>query len=144
MHCCLCRLLDKLLFKKGHIDFSVEVKPKEKQKMLQIACKTDQIAKVRIAPRTGAGKPAPVDGVPVWSVVSGNSTVVASADGLDAQLISVDDAPDGGVDVTVFKVTVDADLGAGVEELSDTVELSVTDAKAEALGLVMVELIAKP
>src|SRR5881296_3072465 len=45
--------------------------------MLELTCTNEQQIKVRLNPRTDAGKPAKLDGVPVWSVVSGPGTVVA-------------------------------------------------------------------
>lgn len=75
-----------------------------------------------------------IDGVPVWSVVSGKSTVTPDANGLTAYLISEDDAPDGGAD-TSFEVAADVDLGAGISHLVDQILLHVTEAAATSLGL---------
>lgn len=79
---------------------------------------------------TDSGKPAKVDGVPTWEVIAGNSTVIAAADGLSAQLISSDDPGD-----TQIMVRADANIGEGVEEISDVIELSVTGASAKNLGV---------
>lgn len=75
-------------------------------------------------------KPAKLDGPPRWEVVSGNATVSPADDGLSAELISSDDPGD-----TVFLVRADANLGEGVEELSDTITLHVEGESAKNLGL---------
>lgn len=104
---------------------------KEKQNMpLELKITNEQKIKVTLTPKTDTGKPAPVDGVPTWEVVSGNSTVVAAADGLSADLISADDPGD-----TQFLVKADANIGEGVEEISDIISLSVVGATAKNLGL---------
>jgi len=85
---------------------------------------------VTLTPKTDSGKPAKLDGVPVWSVISGTSTVVPAADGLSADLISSDEPG-----VTVFLVDADADLGEGVEDLQETIELTVAGENAKNLGI---------
>ena len=87
---------------------------------------------------TSTGKPAKVDGPPVWSVVSGDSTVVPSADGLSADLVSSDNAGD-----TIFLVDADADLGSGVEDLQDTITLTVKGANAKNLGISLSDPVPK-
>jgi len=143
---CFLEKLFKRKKKGNHFHFGIELKPKEAHSMLQVAGKTDQYLRVKIAPKTGAGHPAPVDGTPVWAIVSGNGSVQnVSADGLTAEIWSPDTVTDpSGADVTVASVTADADVGAGVQEISDTVEFTVTNAIAESLGLAMIELKAKP
>jgi hypothetical protein len=75
-------------------------------------------------------QPAPVDGVPVWSVVSGDSTVVPAADGLSAELVSGTAIAD-----TVFNVSADVDPGPGVQTIQDQITLTVTHPFATNLGL---------
>ena len=99
---------------------------------LTLSITTDEKIHVKLTPLTSTGKPATVDGAPVWSVVSGAGTVVPDTDGLGAFLVSTD-AVDG-VD-TVYMVSADADLGAGVTDLQDTVTLTTTNAQAASLGL---------
>lgn len=104
---------------------------KAKQNMpLEIKLTNEQKVSVTLSPRTDSGKPAKLDGSPSWAVVSGNSQVVVSEDGLSAVLISSDDPGD-----TVVLVKADADLGEGVEEISDTINLTVIGATAKNLGL---------
>ena len=109
--------------------------------MLNLSITTEQKVHVKLSPATAAGKPATVDGVPVWSVVSGAGTVVPDADGLGAFLVSTD-AVDG-VD-TVYMVDADADLGPGVTDLQDTITLTTTNAQAAALGLTADAPVPKP
>jgi len=98
--------------------------------MLEVSITNEQKVNVTLKPVTATGKPASVDGVPTWEVVTGNSTVQAAADGMSADLISADDPGD-----TDFLVKADADLGSGVTEISDIVRLSVAGAQAANLGL---------
>jgi hypothetical protein len=99
---------------------------------LSLTLDTTQKQHVKLNPTTSTGAPAAVDGAPVWSVVSGAGTVVADADGLGAFLLSTDTVD--GVD-TVFMVSADADLGAGVTDLQDTVTVTTVNAQAVALGI---------
>lgn len=99
---------------------------------LNLSITTEQKVHVKIAPLTAGGKPAAVDGIPVWSVVSGNGTVVPDGDGLGAFLLGPD-AVDG-ID-TVYMVDADADLGPGVTDLQDTVTLTTINAQAASLGI---------
>lgn len=94
----------------------------------------EQKVRVTLSPVTDTGKPAKLDGNPTWEVVSGNATVNAAEDGLSAELVSADDPGD-----TQFLVKADADLGEGVEEISDVVTLNVVGATAKNLGLTVGE-----
>src|SRR5262245_963856 len=127
------RKLDKIL--KGSVRFSFSVGPvtnkqKGKTPMLEITITNEQQVKVTLNPTTEAGHPASLDGPPAWSVISGDSTVTPSDDGLSADLISANDPGD-----TDFLVKADADLGSGVQEISDVVRLHVNGAQAANLGL---------
>lgn len=98
--------------------------------MLGIKISNEQKVTVTLTPVTDTGKPAKLDGAPVWSVISGDATVVPAADGLSASLVSSDTPGD-----TVFLVDADADIGSGVESLQETITLTVTGANAKNLGL---------
>lgn len=98
--------------------------------MLEISITNEQKVKVTLTPVTAAGRPAKLDGVPTWQVSSGDSTVVPSADGLSADLISSDIPGE-----TMFVVSADADLGQGVVNITDSVKLTVEGALATSLGL---------
>jgi hypothetical protein len=114
-------------------------KPKTKRMPLELKITNEQQIKVTLAPKTDTGKPAALDGKPTWEVVSGNSTVTVAEDGLSATLVSSDDPGD-----TQFLVKADADIGDGVEEISDTIKLSVLGATAKNLGLTAGAPEAKP
>ena len=90
----------------------------------------EQKINMTLAPMTAAGNPAVLDGVPSWNVVSGDALLEPAADGLSCYLIS------GSVGNSVITVTADADLGEGVREITDTIDLAVVSAEASSLGLV--------
>ena len=98
---------------------------------LAVSITNEQKVTVTLKPVTNAGKPAKLDGAPTWTVVSGDSTVTPSADGLSASLVSADNPGD-----TTYLVEADADLGEGVETIQDTITLTVIGANAANLGLV--------
>lgn len=106
--------------------------------MLELMLTNEQKIQVTLAPVTATGKPAPLDGTPEWSVISGNSTLEVASDGKSAFLVSADDPGD-----SQFLVKADADLGEGKEEISDTIKLSVAGARAANLGLVAGTPVAK-
>lgn len=100
---------------------------------VEVTITNEQKIKATLNPKTATGRPAQLEaGKTEWSVVSGDSTVSPSADGLSADLISSDTPGD-----TVYLVTADADLGEGVENISDTITLHVAGAKAQNLGLTL-------
>ena len=113
--------------------FTVGVPEKKKEKHMPLALKITNEQKINVAlnPVTATGKPAKLDGKPTWSVISGDSTIVVADDGLSADLVSSDSAGD-----TQYLVEADADLGEGVQTISDTIALRVDGAQAESLGLV--------
>ncbi len=99
--------------------------------MLDLTITNEQKISISVKPVTATGKPAALDGAPTWTVQSGDSAVSVAADGLSASLISADTPGD-----TTYLVEADADLGSGVETISDTITLHVLGANASNLGLV--------
>lgn len=98
---------------------------------LAIACTTDEQVPVTATPVTSTGNPALIDGALTVTVQSGSGTVVQDpATPLAFVARSGDTAGD-----TVYLVSADADLGAGVTAISDTVTLTVTSAAAASFGL---------
>ena len=96
-----------------------------------ITITNEQKVTVTLAPTTEAGNPATLDGAPVWTVLSGDATIEVAADGLSCTLIS------GEADVnSQIEVVADADLGDGVVNLTDVIDLAVVSAQASALGIV--------
>lgn len=111
------------------------VKPKTKQRRpMKIKITNEQEVTVTLSPRTQAGIPALLDGKPSWGVISGSSTVTPSEDGLSAVFRS-SDTPGN----TQVLVKADADLGEGVQEVSEIIDLEVSGALAESLGLTVSE-----
>ena len=94
-----------------------------------ITITNEQKVNVTLAPTTAAGNPGTLDGVPQWAVVTGDATIEPSADGLSCYLIS------GEPGLSQISVTADADLGEGVTNLTDTVDLAVIPATVSQLGL---------
>lgn len=124
----------------GRFDYKVGPCKTKKPKtcMLELSITNEQKIPVTLSPKTATGKPASVDGAPTWEVITGNSTVVPSPDGLSAELISSDDPGD-----TDVLIKADADLGAGVVEISDIIRLTVVGALAANLGLTAGTPVAK-
>ena len=100
--------------------------------MTEVTITNEQKVNLVLNPKTDAGKVVEVDGKPVWSVVSGESTLVVADDGLSADLVSSDTPGD-----TTFLIDADADLGEGVEDVQETVTLHVAGARAKNLGVVV-------
>lgn len=97
---------------------------------VEVSITNEQKIPVTLTPVTDTGKPAKLDGAPTWEVVSGSSTVVVADGGLSAELVSSDDPGD-----TEILIKADADLGAGVVEISDVIKLTVIGAIAKNLGV---------
>jgi hypothetical protein len=98
--------------------------------VLELTCTNEQKVPITVAPVTAAGTPASLDGAVSVSVQSGDGTVEM----IDDASFYVVSGPDPGD--TAYLVSGDADLGDGVETISDIVTLRVAGAKAESLGLV--------
>lgn len=140
----LCQFFGCKQDKKNRVAFGWIVgQPKLKKGIsmpLELTITNEQQVTVRLNPRTDAGKPAKLDGAPVWSVTGGPGTVVPAADGLSATLVSSDtDLGD-----TTYLVDGDADLGDGKEDVQDTILLHVIHANATNLGLVADQPVLKP
>jgi len=96
---------------------------------LQTACNTDQKVRITVSPTTSLGNPANLDGPVVAIAVSGDGT----AQMIDDRSFFVISGPTLGD--SQFLVEGDADLGAGVQTISDLVTLTVTGALAANFGL---------
>lgn len=101
---------------------------------MKITITNEQQVQVTLTPVTQGGQPAPLDGVPTWEVISGNSTINVAEDGKSATLISADDPGD-----TEILIKADADLGEGVVQVSDVIQLTVAGAQAASLGITVGE-----
>lgn len=107
--------------------------------MLEITIGVDEKVTVTLSPKDHAGNPTKVDGKPDWTIVSGGATFGAiSEDGLTAEIVSQDTLNDDpSLNDSQILVRADADLGAGVKQLSDSILLHVQAAQAENLGLAL-------
>jgi len=84
-----------------------------------------------IAPKSAAGNPAAVDGVPVWS--SSDETVLTltvAADGFSAEAVTT-----GKLGVAQVNVTADADLGDGTKTITGVLDVEVKASEAVALDI---------
>lgn len=98
---------------------------------LPITCTNEEQVVVNAKPQTSSGKPASIDGALVIAVLSGDGTFLQDpASPLSFKAVSGETASD-----TVYDVSGDADLGAGVVTIHDTVTLTVTSAVAANFGL---------
>lgn len=97
---------------------------------LNVTSSTDEKVHIKLTPKTAGGKPAKVDGIPVWTL-DGTGSIEVDADGLGAFLISADVAGS-----STWSVTADADLGEGIVNISETGEYVYSDAQASSLGIV--------
>lgn len=110
----------------------VETKVHQPNISMIIKLTNEQQVTVTLAPKTDAGRPAALDGAPTWEVVTGESTVVVAEGGLSALVVSSDNPGD-----TQILVKADADLGEGVVEISEILEVQVAGAQAANLGIVV-------
>jgi hypothetical protein len=91
----------------------------------------EQKVEAFLRPKTAAGNPAKVDGVPVWSSTdTAILTVAAATDGLSAIVTTV-----GQLGTAQVNVTADADLGDGVRSIAATQDFEVKAAEAVSVGI---------
>lgn len=129
----LCRWLRCSRPPRGRLQWAVgRAQPKgpAQARMLELKITTKEKISVTLHPVDQAGDDAKVDGKPAWTVANGDSKILVADDGLSAELISANTPGD-----TEYLVEADADLGAGVERISDRIKLTVEDPKAVSLGL---------
>jgi len=97
--------------------------------MLEVTCTNEQKIKITANPVTATGKLVALDGALSILVQSGDGNILMEGDNA-FWVISGDNPGD-----TTYLVSGDADLGDGVETISDIVILHVEGAKAVNLGL---------
>jgi hypothetical protein len=107
--------------------------PKEKGELNTMAfptMTTTQQFTASISPKDRKGKPAPVDGIPVWA--SSNEAVagvVPNPDGMSALIVAQ------GVGDYTISVAADADLGAGVTTITGQDTGAVSQGTATNVGI---------
>ena len=103
---------------------------------LELTLTNEEKIKVTASPVTTTGKPAAVDGVVDFTVSVGDCSI-ERIDALSVFIVS------GGPGDSTVVVSADADLGSGVQTISDALTIHVTGALAAALGLMADAPIAK-
>jgi hypothetical protein len=98
--------------------------------MVELNCTNEEKIKITVNPVTLAGKPVALDGPIAVTIQNGDGTITL-LDDKTFEVVSGDNPGD-----TAYLVSGDADLGEGVENISDVVLLHVAGAKASSLGLV--------
>lgn len=89
-----------------------------------------QKAQLALEPKDARGNPAPLDGVPVWTVANpAVATLTVSPDGLTAEVVAV------GLGSTQVNVTADARIGPDVREISGVLDVQISPAEAVTLGI---------
>lgn len=103
---------------------------------LDFVSNTDEKVPVYVAPVRANGKPAKIEGKAVLSILSGGATVqpatdeqIAAEPTLVGYVVSEDN--DGSSE---WKVTADADLGAGVSEIAENGVYQYSSAPAVSMG----------
>ena len=98
---------------------------------VEATCTNEEKVNFHLNPTTSTGQPAQLeDGSEQWVVQSGDGTVEPAGDGLSCFVVSGANPGD-----TVVLVSGDADLGQGVQTISDLITLHVTGAMAQNLGV---------
>jgi len=92
------------------------------------ACTDEQKVPITVSYTTSAGRPASVEGDTSFEVTSGDGTFERT--GAHSGFLVSGLAGD-----TVFSISADADLGAGVVILSESGTLTVTSAQAATVGV---------
>lgn len=117
----------------GYLVITMQPFPKNERKdVITMDLKNTQGIDLTITPTKPDGQPGQVDGVPVWSSSDESIvTVTPTADGLGCRVLTVDNA----VGTATVKVSADADIGAGVQEITAALDFNVSDPNVSNLNL---------
>ncbi len=106
--------------------FDVELEGQITEGVKHFKMTNSQQLTATIQPVDKKGQPAPIDGVPVWASSDETIiTVVPSDDGLSAVVAAVGPLGDAKV-----AVSADADLGAGINTIFGTLDVTITQGGA--------------
>lgn len=105
------------------------IEPTENPTMSLILTDTQKVV-LSIAPKSAAGNPAKVDGVPAWSATGDQLTLTPAADGMSCVVTT-----SGTLGTAQVSVTADADLGEGVKPIAGTLDIEVVAGEAVSLGI---------
>lgn len=97
--------------------------------MTEATITNEQKISVSVTPVTAVGNPAPLDGAIIVTVQSGDGTVEM----IDDRSFFAVSGPNPGD--TTYLIEADADIGAGVQTISDIFQLHVEGALATSLGV---------
>lgn len=97
--------------------------------MIKVRITDEQKVRLSINPTSAKGKPVKVE-KPAWTVVDGGAGLSVADDGLSAEVTSPDSPG-----VTNIQIQADADLGDGVDTITELVEVTVIDPEASSLGV---------
>jgi formylmethanofuran dehydrogenase subunit C len=96
---------------------------------LELRCTNEEKIPISVNPATASGKPVNLDGPIIVTVTSGDGTV-EMIDDRSFFVVSGEV-----LEPTTFLIEGDADLGAGIVTVADTIILTVEGALAKSLGL---------
>lgn len=91
----------------------------------------DQQVSLALAPKTRSGLPAPLDGVPTWSVDNPIVSLAVSDDGLSCVVTP----SDTGVGNAQIQVTADAAMGEPVRQLLGILDIQLVPGEAVVLTI---------
>lgn len=98
----------------------------------ELSCTNEEKIRITISAKTKGGKPAQFDGPPKLTTIGGDATVEQDATDPSAFFLVSGDLPGD----STFLIDGDADLGAGVIDVQDTILLHVLGAQAAAIGVI--------
>lgn len=126
----------RLAMKIGRVAFIDETKG---EPCMRVTLTTEQFVTVGIRPVTATGRPAVVDGIPQWTQSEpGAVKLQPAADGMTCRIIATSKPGLRGV-----LVTADADLGAGMRQISADIDVEVIPAEAVGFGILVGEIEAQ-
>jgi hypothetical protein len=131
----ICRYGAEVRYKPGKLKFAYgpvadSNRAVEEENPMLILTDSQKVT-LSIKPVSKAGNPAPIDGLPVWSLsCEDHLKLELSEDGMSVTATAL-----GKLGVCQVNVKVDADLGDGVEEIFGSVDIEVKAGKAVNLGI---------
>lgn len=117
--------------------------------MLEVTASETEKARIKVVPVDANGKPSKIQAgslTVVPATTTGNAAnPVVTMESDDTFTVQADLSPEGASanSFTEFDVTGDADVGEGVEPLTDRIKLNVSSSKATNLGLTSVEVVPR-
>ena len=122
-----CRTRGRIVFKQATINHLTTIRGD----IMSLILTNSQQVDLAIQPVDKRGKPAQIDGVPVWaSSDPAKATIEPSEDGLSAVVKAVDNG------AAQISVSADADLGEGVRALTGTLDLEIVSGEAASLSII--------